>query len=114
MSPPETSAPTEPLAVAEVHSYDIQSYKITVPTAVAGITLQTALNLQYPTPVRSVVFLADSANTDTVYIGGLRGAAFPLAGGSWVALDYVDLKQVMIALKSGTANQYVYVTFGGY
>jgi hypothetical protein len=58
-----------------------------------------------------VILLADSANTDTVYVGTSASQTFPLAAGASVAIQKTALNLIYLRAASGT--QTVHVISGG-
>ena len=58
-----------------------------------------------------VILLADSANTDTVYVGNAAAQLFPLAAGAAVGIRKTALNLIYVRAASGT--QTVHVISGG-
>jgi len=58
-----------------------------------------------------VIILADSGNTDTVYVGNSSNQLFPLAGGASVAIRKTALSLIYVRAASGT--QSVHILSGG-
>lgn len=52
-----------------------------------------------------------AANTDTVYVGPNKSAAFPIAPGGWK--DFEDVDPALVSFMCATANQLVFFAFGG-
>jgi hypothetical protein len=102
---------TDPQPVEIVSSYGINSRQVTAPTS-GYATVQTLLNYSASIPARSVVLLADSANTDTLLVGD-QGPNFPLTAGTFVSLDLVMVDQIAVAVLNGTAGQILHILFGG-
>jgi hypothetical protein len=58
-----------------------------------------------------VILLADSSNTDKVYVGGAAAQLFPLAAGAAVAIRKTQLNLIYVRAASGT--QTVHIICGG-
>ncbi len=92
--------------------------RVTVPVKTSGL-IGTLLN--YPRMrvrvERIVLYCPDGtdpgipANTDTVYVGPNKAAAFPLQPGAWTEMQNVN--PFDIACVTATASQLLFIHFGG-
>jgi len=76
------------------------------PVDISVTTTATAL-FGSSTPNKSAILLADSQNTDVIYVGNSTNQLFPLSAGAYLKTEIDDLAKIYVKSASGTQTLHV-------